>query len=196
MGFWQLLLRADRDRVAKYDALIELAEDVDERSQKEKMRYIAQRWPGALREAELVAPERVLARRALCAQVPVGQERGSWRAGVGCLLACELNAFLVDYLQMRKSSRIRASSWDLGSALDSLSLPRRELWPPSSVPGLASHPPGTRLAYLGLAWTSGLSLPLLNRLIFEREWHWDRREDDPGWAHQSGPMERRFEDVR
>jgi hypothetical protein len=195
-AFWQLPVTRDADRVRKYEELIALAKLENEMPRREKMRYIAHCWPGALREAELVAPQTIEMRRALCALESGGIERGRWIKGLGCLLACELNGYLTDFLRMRKSARIRRSGWNLGEALDSLTPARRALWPGPECPGLAEHPPGIRIAYLALAWTSGLSLPFLNRLIFERSGHWDRRDEDPDWAHESGPMERLREDVR
>ena len=196
LRFWQLPIQREGAWIRKYAALEELAAEDEDDARKSKMRSIARIWPGALREAELFAPEVIAQRRAVCAHPPVGKERRVWRAGFGCLLACELNARIADYQKMRESARKGGSPWDLARGLASLGADRRSSWPSPLGPGLSSHPPSPRVAYLGLAWSSGLSLPSLNRLIFEREGHWDRRESDPGWAHQSGPMEWLLEDVR
>ena len=40
-----------------------------------------------------------------------------------------------------------------------------------------------RSAYLWLAARAGLDLPSLNALLLARAGHWDRRADDPEWAH-------------
>lgn len=57
-------------------------------------------------------------------------------------------------------------------------------WPAPLLDAGALGPKlAVRSAYLCLAARAGLGLPTLNELLFARSGHWDRRAEDPPWAH-------------
>jgi hypothetical protein len=156
------------------------------------MRKISREWPGALREAELVHPDRIQVRAesAHGCDPRLPREALIERGELGWLLTTELHRRLRSLNSMRTRARTSNEPWDYASEIERLDSSERELWPSGdSQAALHTLRASVRLAYLGLAWCCGVSLPLLNALIFERQGSWDAREGDPVWASEPGPRE-------
>lgn len=161
----------------------------------EAMRAISRQWPAALREAELVSPARIEDRQRRCSALmdtgPVALDYASLAAAghADWLLWIELHQRLRDLSEMRRALAGEALRFDYAGARLGLSDTVRARWPdPARWPQLRG---GVRLAYLALAWVSGLGLARLNFILFEREGHWDHKAGDPDWAHRAGPSEGR-----
>lgn len=187
----------------KYAALAELATMDDGPERKAGLAAIARRWPGALREAELIGPERVdrRAREVAEGSAAVGdggaRTRRWWleRPGVAArevaavLCWSELHASLGDQLRFRQGS---PKDWPGGLVgfvawLDACPDPSaRARWLPGldkdAVAGLLGPRLRVRAAYLCLAARAGLPLAELNATLFARAGHWDERPGDPDWA--------------
>jgi hypothetical protein len=189
--FWARPLARARvlDMRDKYEAQIELADVHDEARRKPLLRSLARRWPGSLREAELIGPIRVgerleHARRGVEQPEHAGDD---WRArgdsACALLLWARLHPLLADLIEFRRASREPASVAALARWL--ASAPElTDRWPGvERLPALVGDKLGVRCAYLWLAAQAGLELPRLNALLFARSGHWDRRPDDPRWAH-------------
>ena len=191
--FWGAAIGPVDPWVRKYAALDELAGHPDEPERKERIRAIASKWPGALREAELVEPGRIRMRGGHAAAAEPSAARRSLLDGgeVGWLLACELNRALRSLGRMRTQARETGRPWSYLGESAHLQGQEATLWPGRGA-GLEQMRASVRLAYLALAWSSGISLGLLNQLIFERRGSWDQRAGDPAWAGESGPLEPRL----
>lgn len=179
----------------KYEALIGLGFAPNDEHRKPMLRAVARRWPGSLREAELVGLERVterLEQAGLGAEL-AEQSGDDWRArgrpACAVWLWSNLHPLLADLLHFRRVRREPPSIPALARWIaDERSLDER--WPgierlPALIPGKLE----IRCAYLWLAARAGLELPQLNHLLFARSGHWDRRPGDPAWAHDSEPSE-------
>lgn len=172
------------DMVAKYDALAGLA-SLDEGLRRDPIRRIARRWPAALREAELVGPERCVDRRALAARVarePARSARSWHAAGAGAVvLWAALHPLIGDVARARLILRAPMDPHEFIRATRPID---RSRWTePDRLEALLGGRISTRSAYLWLAHQAALDLPRLNFLLFERRGSWDRRPGDPDWAH-------------
>lgn len=181
----------------KYAALLApaMTATADSAAHRQALRESARRWPGSLREAELLGPER-LEQRLRVAELgragSLGPTRADARDGPeeqasAVILWSELHLLLADLqrhrvqalaadtdggdtrafvLWARSQEQVRAR-WQDGEHLDAILGPRLRV----------------RGAYLWLAARAGLDLPTLNGCLFARRGHWDRRAGDPPWAH-------------
>lgn len=155
----------------KYEAELALA-SMPADSRTPAIRELARRWPGSLREAELIGPARVEARRAAaaagCARELESGERWSARgdADRAVLLWSHLHPAIAELLVLRRRG---AATHELG-------------WPDLERLGLHARKLDVRVAYLWLAARAGLSLPALGLVLFARSGHWDVRPGDPEWA--------------
>ena len=185
--FWREAPGAEvwAEMLAKYAALAELAE-LGEHERQGSLRAAATRWPGSLREAELIGPERVAERRAAAAAGLAEPERarGDWPDEAARAAACwaELHAALADLRRFRarepKADAERFVRWISGQAEGV-----RARWPGSEQLAVQTGAKlRVRTAYLWLAARAGLTLPELNRLLLARSGPWDRRPGDPAWA--------------
>ncbi len=184
--FWERLIEptSGADQRQKYEALAHLAA-LAPGERRGPIRAIARRWPGGLREAELVGPERCEARRRwsmrLADRAP--QSARAWREeGAGALvLWIALHPLIGDVLSVKRVHRAAVGPAELLSSLDPAGHRR---WPPAgSLEVLVGGRLSVRSAYLVLAHAAGMSLPELNYALFERTGSWDRRPGDPAWAH-------------
>jgi hypothetical protein len=153
------------------------------------LRACSSRWPASLREAELVAPERIAVRRrasATGARAPV-EARQAWRARGehAIVLWATAHELIRDVRALERPSGGRRRVGPLAA--------RYARWRPpaalgvDALPELVGDRPSSRTAYLWLAFTSGFSLAGLFRVLFARSGHWDRRPGDPLWAsHEVG----------
>lgn len=174
----------------KYLALERLTQLPDDAARKRALRSVARSWPGALREAELVSPKRILARMVLAQQLSTDLTRAQWReeGAAAVVLWAQLHAMLSDQLDARR--RRRSAAVDKGRPLHvdeflgAVPAVAHARWPEARVLSrLCGDVVRPRQAYLWLAARAGLSLPHLHRELFARSGHWDRREGDPAWAH-------------
>ena len=144
------------------------------------LRRAAARWPGCLRESQLVGPTRCEERRARAEAGSAAPERprAAWlAAGEGALpLWADLHVLLADQLAWRATG----GSGDAVAFVRWLDAGRRARWP---SPGLLATVGGAqvraRQAYQWLAAQAGLSLSALNSVLFARQGHWDARPGDP-----------------
>lgn len=151
---------------------------------------MSKRWPGALREGELIGPQRVEARRRASeagVAAPL-RARGEWEARPARAALCwaELHLMISDQLAFRRARRGAEGSmlgWEgFASWLGDREGAQR--WPLPLLDEAVLGPKlAVRSAYLCLAARAGLGLPELNELLFARSGHWDRRAEDPAWAH-------------
>lgn len=179
---------------AKYEALAALAELPEGPARSKALRAVAKRWPAALREAELVGPDRVTTRLEVVRRRPEGSRaelRREAPAAVAPLAWAELHELILDQLSFRANAGRRGldgegfAAWIVARAREQPELSER--WPrPERIVELAGARLRPRAAYLWLAARAGLSLPELNYLLFARAGHWDRRAGDPDWAHATG----------
>ncbi|MFO7563246.1 MAG: hypothetical protein R6X02_11435 [Enhygromyxa sp.] len=187
-GFWQAAPGPDRwqamiDKYATLAALARLSED----RRAPTLREAASRWPGSLREAELIGPAQVDA-RASAARAGLARPdlpRESWTEEPALAVVCwaELHGLIEDQLRFRAEDPRRAGDSEAFAAW----IARRDpsgRWPdPARLPAVVGPKLRVRSAYLWLAARAGLDLPGLNALLLARAGHWDRRADDPPWAH-------------
>jgi hypothetical protein len=178
--------------LAKYEALASVARlamgprDGDYRI---ALSELASRWPGALREGELIGPGGVDARQvaARSGLEDPTRVRAAWSGAPAQAVICwaELHALIRDQLDFR-GARIGPSSSEAfadwltrGDATGE----RIARWPkPERIAAIVGPRLRVRSAYLWLAARSGLDLPGLNELLLARAGHWDRRDEDPEWA--------------
>jgi hypothetical protein len=144
------------------------------------LRVAAARWPGCLRESQLVGPERCRQRLAWAEAGRVGGERprAVWLAeGTGALpLWADLHRLLRDQLAWRASG----GSGDAAGFVRGLDAEGRERWPgPGLLTAVAGPQVRARQAYQWLAEQAGMSLAALNFVLFARQGHWDARPGDP-----------------
>ncbi len=196
--FWSAEL--DQDRVLamrdKYEAQAELATTSDPATRKLRLKALARRWPGSLREAELIGPTRVgerLEQARLAARAGSALGTGeAWRArgdsACAVLLWAHLHPLLADLIQFRRAEPESVSvagltRWVLADPTVA------ERWPGGErLADLVGDKLEVRCAYLWLAARAGLGLAELNGLLLARSGPWDRRASDPPWSHdeQSG----------
>lgn len=191
--FWQESLgrQSWREMIDKYEALASaaiLAEGPRAQRYREALTELSSRWPGSLREGELVGPVRVEARRqaAEAGHAAPERPRAEWsdEHARAVVLWAALHGLIRDQLEFRASKpeeRTSAAfaSWVAGRS-GSGGLAR---WPGSErIPAIMGPKLRVRGAYLWLAARAGISLPTLNGLLFARAGHWDHRADDPQWA--------------
>ncbi|WP_106395900.1 hypothetical protein [Enhygromyxa salina] len=192
-AFWQKAPGREqwRSMVAKYEALdaaAKLSEGPRGADYKLALADLASRWPGGLREGELIGPARV-AKRLRAASAGLAQPerpRADWpdEAARAVLCWAELHDLIRDQLAFRRAlspglapSTEAFAAWTQAAA-------RTPRWPdPARLPAIVGAKLRVRGAYLWLAARSGLDLPSLNGLLLARAGHWDRRPDDPSWAH-------------
>ncbi len=199
--FWArpLTHTALTELIAKYEALAGLARMPDTPERKLALRRSAHRWPGSLREAELIGPQRVderllIARAAL--ELPE-QPRERWLASASVVLVAwaELHGLLADLARFRARTRREAEAdratgerfvaWLTDLPFDA---PEHARWPVAArIVDVIGPRPSTRGMYLWLAARMGLGLPVLNRILLARSGGWDRRPGDPEWAHDDQP---------
>jgi hypothetical protein len=154
---------------------------------------LSSRWPGALREGELIGPDRVEARR-LAAEAGVldpTRARAGWAGDAAQAVICwaELHDLIRDLLDFRRASSRREHE---GASLEGFARwlvhadtpgDRAARWPgPERIARIVGPKLQVRSAYLWLAARAGLDLPALNELLLARAGHWDRREHDHEWA--------------
>jgi hypothetical protein len=144
------------------------------------LRRAAARWPGCLRESQLVGPDRC---RQRCAQAEAGaaseaRSRAQWLAeGAGALpLWADLHRLLRDQLAWRAAG----GSGEAADFVRRLDAEGRERWPgPGLLTAVGGPQVRARQAYQWLAGQAGLSLAALNFVLFARQGHWDARPGDP-----------------
>lgn len=175
--------------VAKYEVLGRLAR-LPEAQRKPSLREAASRWPGSLREAELIGPERVEARAAAAAAglTEPERERASWIAEPALAVICwaTLHGLLEDQLRFRANQAAARQAGD-SEAFSRWILRHDQAgrWPAAErIPEVVGPKLRVRSAYLWLAARAGLDLPSLNALLLARAGHWDHRPDDPPWASE------------
>ena len=187
------------DKYAAMRDLLGLADEGDPR--RSRLREIARRWPGALREVEMVAPAEIERRAAAAEAFPVGSLRGDALSGPARapLLWILVHARLREQLRSRSRRRNRsgapgasASRFSYADFYASLADASQAEWPPPVAFAPAIQGVGTEMtalrsrhAYLAVAWASGLAMEQLMPLLLDREGHWDRRASDPGWSRTS-----------
>lgn len=194
--FWQELPPSSAwvSMLAKYEALASvgrLAAGPRGDEYRAALRDLSARWPGALREGELIGPGRVDDRRAAAAAgaLEPTRTRASWPGEAAQAVICwaDLHVLIRDVLDYRRVSSSRAPE-DPGpdpfARWVAADHDRRIRWPrPERVPAILGDQLHVRSAYLWLAARAGLDLPGLNELLLARSGHWDRRDSDPVWAH-------------
>jgi hypothetical protein len=151
---------------------------------------LSSRWPGALREGELIGPDRVDARRsaARAGLLDPTRARAGWNEEAAQAVICwaELHALIRDQLDFRAvhegpgpSSSEAFARWLVTDAAGERAL----RWPrPERLEAIVGAKLRVRSAYLWLAARAGLDLPALNELLLARTGHWDHRDHDPIWA--------------
>ena len=175
-GFWGVGLEPDAafSLDQKYDALLGLATLSPGAERKNRLRSIARRWPGALREAELVGVGVVAARLfALRENTNHRLTYSQWASlGFAALpLWVELHRMLEDVLEWR---RVKSHSRTFSAFVRYLSLDeqRKRRWPDFSTDFLTdperddSLRPSSRLAYRCLAQRAGIDGATLHGLLF------------------------------
>ncbi len=171
---------------SKYAELAVLAR-LPEDERKPALREAASRWPGSLREAELIGPDRVDARRAAATAglAAPDRPRRAWTEEPALAVICwaSLHALIDDQLRFRAGKPAAPGDPAAFARWIAERDPDRR-WPqPERIPELVGDRLRVRSAYLWLAAHAGLDLPSLNALLLARAGHWDRRADDPAWAH-------------
>jgi hypothetical protein len=175
----------------KYEALARagrLAEGPRGEDYRTALIELSSRWPGALREGELIGPDRVDARRsaARAGLLDPTRARAGWEEEAAQAVICwaELHALIRDQLDFRAvhagpSSTEAFVRWLATDA----TLERALRWPrPERLEAIVGAKLRVRSAYLWLAARAGLDLPGLNELLLARTGHWDRRDNDPPWS--------------
>jgi hypothetical protein len=178
---WQAMLD-------KYTTLAQLAV-LPEHERGPSLRAAASRWPGSLREAELIGPERVDQRTAAARAglADPDRPRASWTDEPALAVVCwsSLHALIDDQLRFRRVAPHEARDSAAFSHWIAAREGASERWPDASqLCSIVGPKLRVRSAYLYLAARAGLDLPRLNALLLARAGHWDRRPDDPAWAHE------------
>jgi hypothetical protein len=175
-----------RSMLDKYAVLGQLA-TLPEQQRAPTLRVAASRWPGSLREAELIGPVRV-EQRAAAAEAGLAlpdRPRASWTDEPALAAVCwaSLHALIEDQLRFRRATPHGARDNEAFSRWIA-TRNASDRWPDAArLPALVGPKLRVRSAYLWLAARAGLDLPSLNALLFARAGHWDRRPDDPSWSH-------------
>lgn len=201
--FWQESppRRQWQSMIDKYDALAaaaKLAEGPRGPEYRQLLVELSSRWPGGLREGELVGSERVTVRHAASVaghaqpdqpRAPAGDQAGAHPATPALAVLCwaELHDLIRDQLEYRRAVErgrpVTTATFATWLAADHGTSDHARRWPaPDRLPALVGPKLRVRAAYLWLAARAGLDLPSLNALLFARTGHWDRRPDDPQWA--------------
>ncbi|TPV93285.1 MAG: hypothetical protein B7733_21345 [Myxococcales bacterium FL481] len=187
MRFWSgpFPRAAARDLTIKYTSLLQIAALEPGAGRARRLRRAATRWPGALREAELVGPRVCQERRDAIARVvaqaapdalrrpsPPTLSRADWRRlGAGFApLWYELHQMFADQLSWRAARR-GEPSWALHDPLQSfvawLPVAARERWgEASTLATLAGSTMSVGHAYARLALRSGLAETELRKQLF------------------------------
>lgn len=186
--------------IDKYDGLAaatKLAEGDRGPAYRKLLVELSSRWPGGLRESELVGSERVTVRHAAAvaglaqsdrARAPEHPQSEARQATPTLAVLCwaELHELIRDQLEFRSATKRGDSTTTTTFAAwigDHDTRGRARRWPqPHRLPALVGPALRVRAAYLWLAARTGLDLPSLNALLFARAGHWDRRPGDPMWA--------------
>jgi hypothetical protein len=190
--FWQdlPLVSAWSSMVAKYEALANagrLAAGPRGEDYRAALIDLSSRWPGALREGELIGPVRVEARLAAAeagAREPT-RVRAAWPGEAAQAVICwaVLHDSIRDLLDFRRVAPAGAASSEAFARWVANDHARAARWPePERVTMIVGPKLRVRSAYLWLAARAGLDLPGLNELLFARAGHWDRRDEDPQWT--------------
>jgi hypothetical protein len=178
---------------AKYEALVraaQLAAGPRGDDYRAALTELSSRWPGGLREGELIGPEHVERRRAAAraGMLDPSRARADWPDADAQAVICwaELHALIQDQLDFRRALGSGGSSEAFAAWIATEATPERMArWPgPGRIAGLVGPTLRVRSAYLWLAARIGLDLPTLNELLLARAGHWDRRDGDPEWAHE------------
>ena len=176
---------------AKYEALASagrLAGGPRDEDYRIALIELASRWPGALREGELIGPARVEARGAAASEglLDPSRARAGWpgEAAQAVIFWAELHALIRDQLDFRGERAGPSSSEAFAGWIATAAGDRAARWPrPERIVAIVGPRLRVRSAYLWLAARSGLDLPGLNELLLARTGHWDHRDEDPEWAH-------------
>lgn len=194
--FWRELAgsQAWTSMLAKYEALTSvgrLAAGPRGQDYRTALIDLSSRWPGALREGELIGPVRVEARRAAAqaGALEPTRARADWPGEAAQAVICwaELHDLIRDLLDFRRIAPSRpsagATSPERFSRWVAAEVARAARWPePERIAMIVGPKLRVRSAYLWLAARAGLGLPGLNELLLARAGHWDHRDEDPEWA--------------
>jgi len=165
----------------KYAALAALVALPSGPAQNAALRAAARRWPGCLREAQLVGP-RLCEQRRVQAEQAAGVEartRAQWLAGDAAAvpLWADLHLLLADQSRWRLRTLGAADVTDFVATLDEQAQSR---WPGAEMLAEVAGPQvRVRQAYRWLAAQASLPLADLNYLLFARRGPWDARPGDP-----------------
>jgi len=165
----------------KYAALAALVALPTGPTQNVALRAAARRWPGCLREAQLVGPTLCEARRvqAVAAAGSEARTRAQWLAGDAAAVA----AWVDLHLLLADQSRWRLRTLGVGDVTDfvaTLDGEARGRWPEAEMLAEVAGPQvRVRQAYRWLAAQASLPLADLNYLLFARRGPWDARPGDP-----------------
>jgi hypothetical protein len=180
--------RDNEEAREKYERVVAL-ETMAEEERRPALRAVARRWPGALREAELVSPQVMAARRdAAQALVAGAPRRGGGAPREAVALWHALHHLLHDQraLRLESGSRSQEVSVDRLVARDVAGAEleeRARRWPDAEhLRALTGANVRPRQAYLWLAAQTSLSLAGLHAKLFRRAGRWDLRDDDPPWS--------------
>jgi len=188
--FWrEPIFATDKEDVQEKYSLVVALERIPESERRPGLRHVADRWPGALREAELVSPEEMQARRRAAYDLVAGASReGGGPPREAVVLWHELHRLLHDQRALRAGGEAAHEDVNLDRliALDR-SRARREgqspRWPaPDHLRALTGAKVRPRQAYLWLAARAGLTLAALHSKLFLRVGRWDLRPEDPAWS--------------
>lgn len=150
-------------------------------TQNAALRAAAQRWPGCLREAQLIGPALCSERRgqAEAAACSEARPRAQWLeepAGAVSLWA-DLHLLLADQSRWRLATLGRG---DVEDFLRSMDGEARARWPAARLLAAVAGPEvRVRQAYRWLAAQASLPLATLNYLLLARRGPWDARPGDP-----------------
>lgn len=171
-GFWDGVVppSAFAAHVEKYRAIDALLALPAGEAQRRALRDTARRFPGSLREAQLVEPSRLRRRAAsaIRASQEPGRPRSDWRHDpeTGALvLWSELHAMLADQLRWRA---VGSAGRRVGLADFLVFVAPTDRWPPR-VPSSLGNPGGplrSRHAYMWLAARAGLTVDALDACLF------------------------------
>lgn len=188
VDLWQATMAPEvwTDMVEKYRSLQHLEGLPEGPAQVAAIRRAARRWPGSLRESQLVGPDRC-ARRLRCAQAASNQPpqtRAHWRNRgddhTAVVLWAELHPMVGDYVAWRQRTSTGPRDAKAFVAFVEHRVPPGR-WPTSAevLCEFTGDKLRARTAYLWLAARAGMRLPDLQRLLFAREGHWETRPGDP-----------------
>ena len=165
----------------KYAALAALVVLPTGPTQNVALRAAARRWPGCLREAQLVGPALcelrcVQAETAACSEA---RPRAQWLVGEAAAVAlwADLHLLLADQSHWRLRT---LGAGDVTDFVVTLDAEARGRWPEAAMLAEVAGPQvRVRQAYRWLAAQASLPLADLNYLLFARRGPWDARPGDP-----------------